>query len=149
AGSFRPATGVVAPAPAAAPAVPAAPDVTPSTDPSAPVDATPPAAQTAQAKPAVTRSRSVATVTARLNLKGAARLRVRALDGKGKRQLVLLAGSRLGTVASRHDAYTISAHFARAGKVTLRLRFARSQLAPGRTFRILVDTMDRRGGAVA
>jgi hypothetical protein len=46
---------------------------------------------------------------------------------------------------SRHDAYTITARIARAGKVTVRLRIARSQLAHGRTFRILVDTMGRRG----
>jgi hypothetical protein len=87
----------------------------------------------------------VATVTATVKLEGAARLRVRALDGRGRQQLVLLAGSRLGTIVSRHDAYTISARFARGGKVTLRLRIARNQLAPGRRFRVLVDTMGRRG----
>ena len=69
------------------------------------------------------------------------------MRGPAVRALAVALYRRLG-VASRHDAYTISARFARAGKVTLRLRFARNQLAPGRTFRILVDTMGH-GGAVA
>jgi hypothetical protein len=92
----------------------------------------------------VTRTRSIATVTASVKLKHAARLRVRALDGKGRHRLVLLAGSKVGKVVSRHDAYAISARLTRGGKVTLRLRIARAQLASGRKFRILVDTMGRR-----
>ncbi|NUR77849.1 MAG: hypothetical protein HOQ28_16380 [Thermoleophilia bacterium] len=82
-------------------------------------------------------------MTARLVLKRAARLRVRAL--RARQQLTLLAGSRLGTIVLRRDAYTISARISRTGKVTLRLRIERSQLAHGRTFRILVDTMGRHG----
>jgi len=136
AGSFQPVTAAAAPA---APAPDAsAPPAPASTQSPAPASA-PPAATN------VRRTRLVATVTATLQLEGAARLRVRALDGRGRKQLMLLAGSRVGTTVSRHDAYTISARFARAGKVTLRLRFARIQLAPGRRFRILVDTMGRRG----
>jgi cytochrome c peroxidase len=141
AGSFQPVTAAAAVP--AAPAVPApaasAPPAAGSSDSSAPVPSRPAVA------PAVTRTRVVATVTATVKLAGAARLRVRALDGRGRQQLVLLAGSRLGAIVSRHDAYTISASFARAGKVTLRLRIARNQLAPGRRFRVLVDTMGRRG----
>jgi len=98
----------------------------------------------AAGKPTVTRTRAVATVSMTLRLKRAARLRARALDWRGRQQLILLSGSRLGKVVSRRDAYAISAR-ARAGKVTLRLRLARTQLAPGRSFRILVDTMGSRG----
>jgi cytochrome c peroxidase len=158
AGSFQPVTGAVppaAPAPAgaspAAPATPAAPaPAAPTTDtPSAPaasqpVASTPPAATAHAVKPAVTRTRSIATVTASIKLKRAARLRIRALDSKGKHRLVLLAGSRVGTVVSRHDAYAISARMAHGGKLTLRLRLARAQLVSGRKFRVLVDTMGRR-----
>ena len=93
----------------------------------------------------MTRTRAVATVSMTLRLKRAARLRARALDWRGRQQLILLSGSRLGKVVSRRDAYAISARFARAGKVTVRLRLARTQLAPGRKFRILVDTMGSRG----
>jgi hypothetical protein len=82
-------------------------------------------------------------VTASIKLKRAARLRIRALDGKGKHRLVLLAGSKVGTIVSRHDGYAISARMAHGGKLTLRLRLARAQLVSGRKFRILVDTMGR------
>jgi len=140
AGSFQP---VTAPAPAApAPAAPAPAGAGPADTPAPTVSAP---ATTLKVTPKVRRTRSVATVTASLNVRQGGRLRVRALDGRGRRQLVLLAGSRLGKIVSRHDAYTITARIARAGKVTVRLRIARSQLAHGRTFRILVDTMGRRG----
>ena len=157
AGSFQPVTGAVppaAPAPAdASPATPAAPAPAAPDTPAAPAASPPPTATPAAttapaptaAKPAVTRTRSIATVTASIKLKRAARLRIRALDGKGRRRLVLLAGSKVGRIVSRHDAYAISARLARGGKVTLRLRIARAQLVSGRKFRILVDTMGRRG----
>jgi hypothetical protein len=149
AGSFVPVTGAVPPAaPATAddPAAPAAP---------APADADADAAviaptQKAPAVTKVTKTRLVATVTTVLRLKHGARLRARALDNRalkngGRRQLILLTGSSLGKIVSRRDAYTLSASFPRAGKVTLRLRLVRSQLVPGRKFRVLVDTMGRRG----
>jgi cytochrome c peroxidase len=140
AGSFQP---VTAPAPAApAPAAPAPAGAGPADTPAPTVSAP---ATTRPVTPKVRRTRSVATVTASLNVRQGGRLRVRALAGRGRQQLVLLAGSRLGKIVSRHDAYTITARIARAGKVTVRLRIARSQLAHGRTFRILVDTMGRRG----
>jgi cytochrome c peroxidase len=157
AGSFQPVTGAVppaAPAPAgadpSAPATPAAPAAPAADTPAAPAasqpaTSTPAAPATTATKPAVTRTRAVATVTASMKLKRAARLRIRALDGKGRRRLVLLAGSRVGRIVSRHDAYAISVRVARGGKLTLRLRIAQAQLASGRQFRILVDTMGRRG----
>ena len=148
AGSFVPVTGAVPPAapataddPAAAPAAPA------------PADADAAVIAPTQKAPAltkVTKTRLVATVTTVLRLKHGARLRARALDNRalkngGRRQLILLTGSSLGKIVSRRDAYTLSASFPRAGKVTLRLRLVRSQLVPGRKFRVLVDTMGRRG----
>jgi cytochrome c peroxidase len=155
AGSFQPAAAAPA-APAPAPAAPAsgsAPAPAPAPAPaatggsatgqSAPAPAATPAVPTPVAAPTVTHTRAVATVSASLQLKQPARLRVRALDAKGKQQLVLLAGSRLGRVVSRSDAYTLSARIGRPGRVTLRLRLAQSDVAHGRTFRILVDTMGR------
>src|SRR4051794_2408837 len=151
AGSFVPVTGAVPPA---APAT-----AEPSPTPEAPVAQTGAVEQTASTatptvaptvSPKVTKTRLVATVTTVLALKHGARLRARAVDNRaradnGRRQLILLSGSSIGKVVSRRDAYTLSARFARAGKVTLRLRLARSQLVPGRKFRVLVDTMGRRG----
>jgi cytochrome c peroxidase len=159
AGSFQPVTGAVPPAaPAPAGTGPAAPAAPAPTEPAADTPSAPPASQPAAgtpaapvattapaiAKTAIKRTRAIATVTASVKLKHAARLRIRALDGKGKHRLVLLAGSKVGRIVSRHDAYAISARLARGGKVTLRLRLARAQLVSGRKFRILVDTMGRR-----
>jgi cytochrome c peroxidase len=151
AGSFQPVTAPVTPAapdPAnpAAPATPAAPAA-----PAAPPTAAQPqqpatTATTVAATPAkVARTRAVTTVTTKLVVKKAGRIRVRALDPKRKQQLVLLAGSRLGSAVSRRDALTISTRVAHAGKVALRLRIAQSQLPRNGKFRILIDTMGRRG----
>jgi cytochrome c peroxidase len=135
AGSFHPVTAPAAPAPAT-PAAPAPEQTTPVVAPAAP---RPVAPKQAKAK------RSVVTVSARVTVKRAARLRVRTIDPNGHRQLLLLAGSRLGSTVSHRDALVLSGRVAHRGKVMLRLRLLQSQLRHGRTYRIVVDTMGRRG----
>jgi cytochrome c peroxidase len=93
----------------------------------------------------VTRTRAVATVNATILVKRSGRVRVRAVDTGRKMQLTLLAGSRVGAVVARRDSYALSARIARPGRLSLRLRFARSDLVHGRRFRVLIETPGARG----
>ena len=157
---------VVPPAPAPPAATPAAtpPAATPpAVAPPAAVPATQPVAQPQATAPAkatklglslrsrhvrslhARRSGKVATVATRITVDQAATLTASAMDGKSRKQLAFLKGSRFGGTIGRGK--TIGFTVTRGGILRLNLRMASSQLKKGRTYLIVVKAHTASGAS--